>query len=48
MMELGEKLHFSLGSGKNIKITTLEDIDIFKALYATKRDAWLKEKHQNA
>lgn len=43
MMELGEKLFFSYGSNKNIKITTLEDIDIFKALYATKRDAWLKE-----
>ena len=44
MMELGEELHFSCGSNKNIKITTLEDIDIFKALYITKRDAWLKEK----
>lgn len=44
MMELGEELHFSYGSNKNIKITTLEDIDIFKALYATKRDAWLKGK----
>ncbi len=42
MMELGEELYFSCGSNKNIKITTLEDIDIFKALYATKRDAWLK------
>ena len=42
MMALGEELHFSCGSNKNIKITTLEDIDIFKALYATKRDAWLK------
>ena len=29
MMELGEELHFSCGSNKNIKITTLEDIDIF-------------------
>lgn len=45
MMELGEELHFSCGSNKNIKITTLEDIDIFKALYITKRDAWLKGKH---
>ncbi|MDE5823865.1 MAG: 2-C-methyl-D-erythritol 4-phosphate cytidylyltransferase [Lachnospiraceae bacterium] len=45
MMELGEKLYFSCGSNKNIKITTLEDIDIFKALYATKRDRWLKKKH---
>lgn len=43
MMELGEELHFSFGSNKNIKITTLEDIDIFKALYITKRDAWLRD-----
>lgn len=42
MMDLGEELYFSLGSNKNIKITTLEDIDMFKALYVTKRDTWLK------
>lgn len=30
--EVGEKIYFSAGSGKNIKITTPEDIDIFKAL----------------
>ena len=42
MMDLGEELHFSFGSNKNIKITTLEDIDIFKALYVTRRDTWLK------
>lgn len=46
MLELGEELHFSNGSNKNIKITTLEDIDIFKALYATKRDWWLKKRHR--
>lgn len=45
MMELGEELYFSCGSNKNIKITTLEDIDIFKALYATKGDTWLKRKN---
>ena len=44
MLELGEELHFSYGSNKNIKITTLEDIDMFKAMYATKRDTWLKSK----
>lgn len=44
MLELGEELHFSYGSNKNIKITTLEDIDIFKALYASKRDKWLRKK----
>ena len=46
MLELGAELHFSLGSNKNIKITTLEDIDIFKALYSTKRDAWLRSKKE--
>lgn len=48
MIELGEELHFSYGSNKNIKITTLEDIDMFKALYVTKRDSWLKSKQSTA
>lgn len=48
MMDLGEELHFSLGSNKNIKITTLEDIDMFKALYVTRRDSWLKAKRGTA
>ena len=30
--EVGWKIYFSTGSGKNIKITTPEDIEIFKAL----------------
>lgn len=42
MIELGETLYFSLGSDKNLKITTLEDIDMFKALYKTKKDEWMK------
>lgn len=42
MIELGETLYFSLGSDKNIKITTLDDIDMFKALYNTKKDEWMK------
>ena len=32
MQILGEKIYFSKGSEKNIKITTLEDFEIFKAL----------------
>jgi 2-C-methyl-D-erythritol 4-phosphate cytidylyltransferase len=32
MVELGETLHFAVGSDKNIKITTADDIDIFRAL----------------
>jgi 2-C-methyl-D-erythritol 4-phosphate cytidylyltransferase len=31
-IELGEEVHFSLGSEKNLKVTTMEDLDIFKAL----------------
>lgn len=43
MIELGEKVYFSAGSEKNIKLTTVEDIDIFKALLAAKRSDWLKD-----
>lgn len=32
MIELGKKVYFSNGSEKNIKLTTQDDIDIFKAL----------------
>lgn len=42
MIEMGEQVHFSAGSEKNIKLTTVEDIDIFKALLAAKRSDWLK------
>lgn len=42
MIELGEQVHFSMGSEKNIKLTTVEDIDIFKALLLAKRSDWLK------
>ncbi len=42
MIEMGEQVYFSVGSEKNIKLTTVEDIDIFKALLAAKRSDWLK------
>lgn len=42
-IEMGEQIYFSKGSEKNIKLTTVEDIDIFKALLAAKRADWLKE-----
>ena len=42
MIEMGEQVYFSAGSEKNIKLTTLDDIDIFKALLAAKRSDWLK------
>ena len=31
MVELGERLYFAAGSDKNIKLTTQEDLEIFKA-----------------
>lgn len=42
MQELGETVYFSKGSEENIKITTVEDMVIFKALLHTKKDSWLK------
>lgn len=42
MIEMGEQVYFSAGSEKNIKLTTVEDIDIFKALLLAKRSDWLK------
>ena len=42
MIELGEKVSFSTGSEKNIKLTTTDDIEIFKALLQSKKDVWLK------
>ena len=32
MKALGETIHFSKGSEKNIRLTTVEDIDVFRAL----------------
>lgn len=42
METLGKKTFFSKGSEKNLKITTVEDIEIFKALLHAKRDEWIK------
>lgn len=42
MQRLGEKIYFSKGSEKNLKITTVDDMIIFKALLHTKKDDWLK------
>ena len=43
MIEMGKKVYFSLGSEKNIKLTTVDDLDIFKALLGAKRSEWLKD-----
>ena len=42
MIEMGEQVYFSAGSEKNIKLTTVEDLDIFRALLTAKRADWLK------
>lgn len=40
-IELGKRLYISMGSEKNLKLTTIEDIEIFKALLNAKKDSWL-------
>ena len=40
-IELGRELHMSIGSEKNLKLTTPEDIEIFKALLQAKKDSWM-------
>ena len=42
MIEMGHQVFFSSGSEKNIKLTTVEDLDIFKALLKAKRADWVK------
>lgn len=42
MLDLGETLYFSKGSEKNLKITTMEDVEIFKALYKMEKEDWVK------
>lgn len=42
MEALGKKTFFSKGSEKNLKITTVEDIEIFKALLNAQNDEWIK------
>ena len=42
MVELGERLYFAAGSEKNIKLTTKDDLELFKAYMKMERDLWLK------
>lgn len=42
MERLGKTTYFSKGSEENIKITTIEDITLFKALLNTEKGEWLK------
>ena len=43
MQRYGYMTYFSKGSEKNIKITTAEDIEIFKALLNARNDSWIKK-----
>lgn len=43
MQELGETIYLCKGSEKNLKVTTLDDIEIFKSLLHTSQDSWLKK-----
>ncbi|MBQ6361555.1 MAG: 2-C-methyl-D-erythritol 4-phosphate cytidylyltransferase [Lachnospiraceae bacterium] len=42
MVELGERLYFAAGSDKNIKLTTPDDLEMFKAYLKSDKDNWLK------
>ncbi|MBO4390450.1 MAG: 2-C-methyl-D-erythritol 4-phosphate cytidylyltransferase [Lachnospiraceae bacterium] len=42
MVELGERLYFAAGSDRNIKLTTKDDLEMFKAYLKTEKDSWLK------
>ena len=42
MVELGVRLYFAAGSDKNIKLTTKDDLEMFKAYLKSEQDNWLK------
>jgi 2-C-methyl-D-erythritol 4-phosphate cytidylyltransferase len=42
MVQLGVRLHFAAGSDKNIKITTKDDLELFKSYLKSTRNDWLK------
>ena len=42
MVELGERLYFAAGSDKNIKLTTKDDLEMFKGYLKMDKDTWLK------
>ncbi len=42
MVELGERLYFAAGSDKNIKLTTKDDLELFKAYMKMEKDTWMK------
>ena len=42
MVELGVKLYYAKGSDKNIKLTTKDDLELFKGYMTKEEDKWLK------
>jgi len=42
MVELGETLYFAAGSDRNIKLTTKDNLEIFKAYIKMEKDSWIK------
>ena len=42
MVELGERLYFAAGSDKNIKLTTKDDLEMFKVYLQSNKVRWLK------
>ena len=42
MVELGERLYFAAGSDKNIKLTTKDDLEMFKSYLKRDKNNWLK------
>ena len=42
MSDLGVRLYFAKGSDKNIKLTTRDDLELFKAYLKADKDDWLK------
>lgn len=42
MVELGVRLFFAAGSDKNIKLTTKDDLEMFKGYLKSDKDNWLK------
>ena len=42
MVELGVRLYFAIGSDKNIKLTTKDDLEMFKAYLKSEKNNWLK------
>jgi 2-C-methyl-D-erythritol 4-phosphate cytidylyltransferase len=42
MVDLGETIFFAAGSDKNIKLTTKDDLELFKAYLKIEKDGWIK------